>query len=141
MMEMKQVSSWIYTDARRRLWKQSATVIQPLRYRVDIDPKLNHSDRTIEGAKAQNSIVSVLRHLDMDDFYLLKLLGEGQRLTDAAKALSLSQPAITQRMYKIENAIGIKVLDRSSRTTLITSEGKMFCENVAKILSQLEGLI
>ena len=109
-------------------------------FTVDHEHPKKHASVTGAGSTSL-STSSTLRHLDVDDFYLLKLLGQGLRLTDAAKALSLSQPAITQRIYKIENALSTQILDRTSRTTLLTEKGIAMCQKFSKIIEQVENLL
>lgn len=79
-----------------------------------------------------------LRHLDVDDLYLLSYLGDGKRLADAARSLSLSQPAITQRIHKIEQALGFDVLERASRITRLTEQGLYVCRRASEAVSYLE---
>lgn len=81
---------------------------------------------------------SALRLLDIDDLYLLSHLGKGLRLIDVAKRLRLSQPAITQRVHKIEGAFGIDLIDRSFRGTKLTDKGGQFCHRASVALAVLE---
>lgn len=79
-----------------------------------------------------------LRHLDVDDLYLLRLLGDGKRLADGARALSLSQPAITQRIHKMEEALGFNLLERNIRGTNLTEQGLAICRNARDAIRNLE---
>lgn len=83
---------------------------------------------------------SRLRHLDLDDLYLIGHLGKGLRLIDAAKLLYLSQSAITQRIHKIETAMGFEILDRSIRGTRLSERGHTLSQNVLIAIKQLENL-
>jgi len=105
---------------------------------MDMESTKKDSSRVV---KASGAIVPpALRQLDVDDFYLMRLLGEGKRLIDVARTLSLSQPAITQRVYKIENSLGFAILDRSKRSTSLTDEGLEICLKMAKVTEFLETL-
>ena len=103
-----------------------------------MDREIVHSSVPSPVLKQESQVSSALRHLDVDDFYVLKLLAEGYRLTDVAKSLSLSQPAITQRMYKIEHSLHTQILERTSRTTRLTEQGLKVCKKFAKAISDLE---
>ena len=81
-----------------------------------------------------------LRQLDVDDLYLLFLLGSGLRLVDASSKLGLTQPAITQRIRKIETAIGCSIIDRSVRGTKLTERGFDICKVAGEVLHSLEAL-
>ena len=85
--------------------------------------------------------VAKLRHLDVDDLYLMSFLSQGLRLVDAAKRLSLTQPAITQRIHKIEQALGIELLDRNIRGTRLSLKGQVVCKASHDAVEMLEKLI
>lgn len=84
------------------------------------------------------SINVKLRHLDVDDLYLLRLLGDGKRLADGARALSLTQPAITHRIHKMEEALGVSLLERSIRGTNLTHQGLAICQAARDAIRNLE---
>lgn len=93
---------------------------------------------SLHRSKVLRGVNSRLRHLDVDDLYLLTFLGEGKRLADVARALSLSQPAITQRVHKIEQTLGLALLERSSRGTRLTESGLSMCRHAREAMVQLE---
>jgi DNA-binding transcriptional LysR family regulator len=107
--------------------------------------KLDIKDTDIKHDKAQGErksreVDGRLRHLDADDLYLLAYLGDGRRLADAARALRLSQPAITQRIHKIESALGFDVLEPNVRVTRLTEQGVFVCYQASLALKQLEDI-
>ncbi|MCX6123391.1 MAG: LysR family transcriptional regulator [Proteobacteria bacterium] len=79
-----------------------------------------------------------LRQLDVDDLYIMLYLGRGNRLVDAAAKLGLTQPAITQRIHKIERATGCSLMDRSFRGTRLTAQGQQVCNAASDVLQSLE---
>jgi hypothetical protein len=81
-----------------------------------------------------------IRQLDVDDLFILQILGSGSRLVDASIKLGLSQPAITQRIHKIEGALNCPILDRSRRGTFLTLKGKDVCDAAKTVLLSLEFL-
>lgn len=87
---------------------------------------------------ALRAVDSRLRRLDVDDLYLLMLLGEGKKLADVARSLSLSQPAITQRVHKIEQTLNISVIERSCRGTRLTEAGLTICSRASDVMIHLE---
>jgi DNA-binding transcriptional LysR family regulator len=65
-----------------------------------------------------------LRQLGFDDLLIMKGLGEGLSLTKLSKVLNISQPAVTQRLRKIEDAFELKLVERDGRTLRLTPEGR-----------------
>ncbi len=53
--------------------------------------------------------------LDFDDMYLLRHLYNGMSQAQAARALFVSQPAITQRIRRLEECLQAPIIDRSAR--------------------------
>lgn len=98
----------------------------------------NPRKESLQGVYTSRLINNRLRHLDVDDIYLLMLLGEGKKLADVARALSLSQPAITQRVHKIEQTLSISIMERSSRGTRLTGIGLAICRRAGDAMVQLE---
>lgn len=72
-----------------------------------------------------------LRKLDIDDFLVMMLLVKGYGVTKTAKLLCLTQPAVSQRMRKIEEVFETKLLDKSFKQGTLTPEA----ENIAYSLS------
>ena len=81
-----------------------------------------------------------LRHLNFDDLLLLKLLLEGLSLTAIAKRLSLTQPAVTQKVRKMEDIFGTIFLKKSGRGLSLTEEGKAICTRAAGAVAILDDL-
>lgn len=63
-----------------------------------------------------------LRGLDVDDFLILALLGDGYSVTKTAAHLNLTQPAVTQRIRKMENFLGFKIVYRTGRGVLVSKD-------------------
>jgi DNA-binding transcriptional LysR family regulator len=56
----------------------------------------------------------------------------------AASLLKTSQPAVTRTVKHVEEVLGIKLFDRSTRSVQITAAGKEFAAVAARILSDLK---
>ena len=70
-----------------------------------------------------------LRHLR----YFLAV-GEALSFTKAAAQLRVGQPALGRQVQDLEDEIGVDLLQRSPRGVKLTAEGKLFLEEVRKIL-------
>ena len=66
-----------------------------------------------------------LRKLDIDDLYLLKLSHDGLKCCDIARTLSLSFPAISQRVKKISRALEIPIFSKVRSNLVLTESGKV----------------
>ncbi len=58
--------------------------------------------------------------------------------TKAAKASFVSQPAITNAINSLENELGIKLFDRTSRKVSLTTEGEIFYNHVGMVMKDIE---
>ncbi|CAE79048.1 LysR-family regulatory protein [Bdellovibrio bacteriovorus HD100] len=65
---------------------------------------------------------------------------ELQSLAAAAKALNVSQPAISQAIRKLEDTLGCELLLHTKNRFKLTEEGRLLLERSRGILSQLEDL-
>ncbi|MBI3894205.1 MAG: LysR family transcriptional regulator [Candidatus Wallbacteria bacterium] len=81
-----------------------------------------------------------LRLLNLDDLFLLRLLLEGGTITATAQKLGLTQPAITQRIRKIERVFERRVLQKSGRGVRLTTEGLAICNAASAAIGLLDGL-
>ena len=46
--------------------------------------------------------------------------------TRAARSLNMSQPALTVRIHHLEDALGVRLLDRTTRSVALTEVGREF---------------
>lgn len=97
----------------------------------DLDPQ---TPETVSGAPAR-STMSRLRLLDFDDLFLLRHLLDGNTIAATAKQLGLTQPAITQRVRKIERVFGEAILQKAGRHVRLTKEGRAVCVKAADALA------
>jgi DNA-binding transcriptional LysR family regulator len=66
-----------------------------------------------------------LRYFSVDDLVILKYLTDMPSLTVTliAEKMHLSQPAVSQRIRKMEEVLGEKLIERSGRGVKLTSFG------------------
>ncbi len=69
--------------------------------------------------------------------YFLKIV-EHRNFTKAAKACSVSQPALSQQIAKLEKELGLPLFERNGRKIRLTNTGKILRENAEKILRLVE---
>lgn len=66
---------------------------------------------------------------------VLKIVAEEKSFSRAAKVLSRTQPAISQAIRRLEDEIGEKLFDRSSKDGTLTDAGEVMVEYAAKMLN------
>ena len=79
-----------------------------------------------------------LRLLDFDDLLILRHLLRGETLSAAAKSLGLTQPAVTQRVRKIESLLSFQLLEKHGRHSRLTVPGQRMARKVILVLELLE---
>lgn len=60
---------------------------------------------------------------------------------ETARALYVTQPAVSQQIARLEDEIGVQLIDRSGRRIALTAAGKMFATDCEDIISRLDGAI
>jgi DNA-binding transcriptional LysR family regulator len=58
--------------------------------------------------------------------------------TRAADELAITQPALSRTVRQLEDALGVTLLDRSSRHVELTQAGRTFLEHIERVLAELE---
>lgn len=61
-----------------------------------------------------------------------------QSFTQAAEELRITQPALSRTVAQLEDAVGVTLLDRSSRHVEATTAGRAFLEHIERVLAELE---
>ena len=56
----------------------------------------------------------------------------------AAQAVHLSQPALSRRIAKLEDALGVRLFDRTTRSVSLTAVGREFSRKARGLLDELE---
>jgi DNA-binding transcriptional LysR family regulator len=77
----------------------------------------------------------------MDKFHLLKVyvaVAEAEGFAAAARRLELSPPAVTRAVAALEDNLGVKLLQRSTRYVRTTDIGKRYLDDAKRILAELE---
>ena len=57
----------------------------------------------------------------------------------AAKRLHLSQPPLSRQIQSLEAKLGVRLLNRNTRTVTLTSGGRLYLEDARQILIRLDG--
>lgn len=77
-----------------------------------------------------------IRHLR-----IVESVGRNSSISRAAVEVSLSQPAVTQAIAKMEAAVGRPLFDRASNGSYLTAAGEVFLHRVRRFLDQSDRAI
>lgn len=78
---------------------------------------------------------------DLNDLLAFRAVAELQNFHRAAQAVHISQPAFSRRIEKLEQALGVKLLERTTRRVSLTAVGRDFARKVAAWLDDLDGAL
>ena len=70
----------------------------------------------------------------MQFFVLVARFGS---LAAAARAIDLSPPAATKRLAALEGRLGVRLLNRTTRSLSLTSEGETYLQHATRILAEI----
>ncbi len=80
-------------------------------------------------------------HFDLNDLLAFRTVAELGNFRRAAEAVHLSQPAFSRRVDKLEQALGVKLLERTTRRVSLTAVGREFARKVSQLLDDLDGTL
>jgi DNA-binding transcriptional LysR family regulator len=66
---------------------------------------------------------------------VLMAVVEGGSFIRAAEALCITQPAVSRAIARLESRIGVRLLDRTTRSLTLTAEGRRLYEETSPLLS------
>ena len=66
------------------------------------------------------------------------IYGKYGNFTTAANAANITQSAFSAQMKKLEDLVGVRLIERSNRGSHLTPAGKLFYTKIARILGELE---
>jgi len=78
--------------------------------------------------------------LQLEDMQLLRALGVSKSLAAAARLLDLTPPAVTVRLQRIEERIGVSLATRAARGISLTDEGHRLVQEAIEILERIESI-
>lgn len=78
--------------------------------------------------------------IKIDDYQLLLKLAEVGTIRGTAKAVLVSQPAVSQRLKSIEEYFGVQIFIRTQKKLLTTPSGEIILKHALKVISREEEL-
>lgn len=80
-------------------------------------------------------------NFDLNDLLAFRAVAELANFRRAAEAVHISQPAFSRRIDKLEQALGVKLLDRTTRRVSLTAVGRDFARKTALWLDELDNTL
>jgi DNA-binding transcriptional LysR family regulator len=75
---------------------------------------------------------------DLHDLQAFVAVAEFKSFRKAAEFVNISQPAFSRRIEKLEQSLGVKLIDRNTRNVDLTSVGRDFSRKARHILDNLD---
>lgn len=76
--------------------------------------------------------------MDWHQINYFQTVAKVQHMTQAAKQLSISQPALSRSISKLEDELGVQLFDRKGRNIYLNRYGKIFLKRVELSIQQIE---
>ncbi|MGE5792191.1 MAG: LysR substrate-binding domain-containing protein, partial [Bacteroidota bacterium] len=80
-------------------------------------------------------------NFDLADLRAFVALAEMESFRAAAETLHISQPALSRRIEKLEEALGVRLFDRTTRSVNLTAVGRDFGRKARDLLDELENTL
>lgn len=77
-------------------------------------------------------------NFDLNDLLAFRAVAELNNFRRAAESVHLSQPAFSRRIDKLEQALGVRLLERTTRRVTLTAVGREFERKVRELLDELD---
>src|SRR5438552_8400912 len=80
-------------------------------------------------------------NFDLADLRAFIAVAELASFRAAAETLHLSQPALSRRIDKLEDALGVRLFDRDTRNVELTAVGRDFARKARTLLDDLDAIL
>src|SRR3712207_904847 len=79
----------------------------------------------------------ILRRIRLRDLHMLRAVADLGSMARVAEALAVSQPAVSKAIAGLERALGVPLLERSSRGVAVTEYGRGLLRRGTAVLDEL----
>ncbi|MFS0714841.1 LysR family transcriptional regulator [Microbacterium sp. 2P01SA-2] len=76
--------------------------------------------------------------LDIAELRVVRAIADGGSITAAAAALGYSQPAVSQQIKRLEQRVGVPVVERVGRRMRLTEAGRVIARHAAAVATVIE---
>jgi len=89
---------------------------------------------------AQNPRIA-MTHINFRDLRYLVAVADHQHFGQAAAACFVSQPTLSTQIKKLEDYLGVQLVERTSKRVIVTPVGRMITERARQVLNEVEDLV
>lgn len=82
-----------------------------------------------------------MRGVELTELTAFKEVGEQLSFAKAAATLSVSRPALSRTIGALEDRLGVRLLNRTTRNVALTDSGKRLLQELAPVLASLDTLL
>lgn len=79
--------------------------------------------------------------MDIRQLRYFLAIAEAPSISAAAQNIGVAQPSLSQHVQRMEQELGIRLVDRSPRGTLLTEEGRHLAEHARRVCRSLDACI
>ncbi len=79
--------------------------------------------------------------LDVQSLRVVKAVADEGSITAAAEALGYSQPAVSQQLKRLEQRLGVAVVERVGRTVRLTDAGRILARHAPAVTTALDAAV
>lgn len=76
-------------------------------------------------------------HLKLRSLEMFRLFAQIENVTETARLMNISQPAVSQGLKELEEAIGLSLFRRVGRQLLLTPEARLLLPEVERLITQM----
>ncbi|WP_116138329.1 LysR family transcriptional regulator [Trinickia diaoshuihuensis] len=80
-------------------------------------------------------------NFDLNDLQAFRAVAELGSFRKAAEAVNISQPALSRRIDKLEEALGVRLFERTTRSVTLTTIGRVFVPSAEQLLDDLDAAL
>ena len=74
--------------------------------------------------------------IDLNDMLIFSKVAEVQGISPAARALRMPKSKVSRRMVALENELGVRLLERSTRAVHLTEVGEIYFQHCKRIVEE-----
>ena len=78
-------------------------------------------------------------HLELHQLRALAVLADELSFTRAARRLGVAQPALSAQISRMERRLGRKLVERSTRSVVLTPAGQDLVARARRVLAEADG--
>jgi len=80
----------------------------------------------------------MIARADLDAILVFTRVAQGKSFTAAAKALGMPKSTVSRKLAELEQRVGARLLQRTTRTASLTDVGRVYYEHCVRIVREIE---